>query len=190
VSLPIVRQGGTPPSIRLYASPDSADAIRTSLDAADAKGQSFFGNRLAWVTPDFGKAIAVAKGVTLTTVPADHLPPGGGAAGCVIDIGGTRVVYSGDTRPCAAMIEASRDAELLVHEVGGLESQADAVHLPGHSTAADVGRVAAEAGVRAVALVHIPPSYAVASPDLVAETRRFADRADVFMTEDGLIRSL
>ena len=190
VSLPIIRSGGTPPTMRLYASPDSGAAIRSSLAAVDAKGQSFFGDRLAWVTPDFGKRVTISDGIGITTVPVDHLPPGGGAAACVIDVAGRRIVYSGDTRPCSAVVEAARGADLLIHEVGGLDAQADAVHLPGHSTGGDVGRVAAQAGARAVALVHIPPSMTVASADLVAETRRFAGRAEVFMSEDGLTQSL
>ena len=68
--------------------------------------------------------------------------------------------------------------------------RAEVVHRPGHSTAGDAGRVAAEAGVRALALVHVPASTTVSSADLVAEARRFAGRADVFMAEDGQIQSL
>src|SRR5437773_408543 len=82
----------------------------------------------------------------------------GDAGASVLDIGGHRIVYSGDTRPSTALTEAARGADLLIHEVGGLDAQADRVHLPGHSTAGEAGRIAAEAGVRALALTHIPPA--------------------------------
>lgn len=31
---------------------------------------------------------------------------------------GWKLVYSGDTRPCDQMVEAARDATILIHEVG------------------------------------------------------------------------
>jgi ribonuclease BN (tRNA processing enzyme) len=32
---------------------------------------------------------------------------------------GWKLVYSGDTRPCPALVDASRDATVLIHEVRG-----------------------------------------------------------------------
>jgi hypothetical protein len=70
---------------------------------------------------------------------------------------------------------------------GSLDGYAEQVHAPGHSTAGEAGRIAAAAGVRALALTHVPPSRTVALADLVAEARRFAGAAEVFAAEDGLI---
>ena len=138
------------------------------------------------MTPATGEPVSLGDGVTLTLVPVDHLPPGGGAAGCVLDVGGRRIVYSGDTRPSEELTEAARGAELLVHEVGGLDAYAKRVHLPGHATAGEAGRIAAAAGVRALALTHVPPSATVPVDELVAEARQFAGAANVFAAHDGL----
>jgi ribonuclease BN (tRNA processing enzyme) len=70
---------------------------------------------------------------------------------------------------------------------GGLDAYAEQIHAPGHATAGEAGRIAAGAGVRALALTHVPPSRTVALADLVAEARRFAGAAEVFAAEDGLI---
>jgi ribonuclease Z len=102
-----------------------------------------------------------------------------------VDSDGVRVVYSGDTRPCEALVEAARGADLLIHDVGGLDAHADAVHRVGHSTAADAARVAARAGVRALALFHLPASEWVTPADLMAEARRHAPVVEVFVSEDG-----
>ena len=84
------------------------------------------------------------------------------------------------------MIDAARGADLLVHEVGGLESRAELLHRVGHSTAGDAGRVAARAGARALALFHAPAAQWVAPADLLAEARRHAPGVDVFLSEDGM----
>ncbi|HET7340780.1 MAG TPA: MBL fold metallo-hydrolase, partial [Methylomirabilota bacterium] len=121
----------------------------------------------------------------LTLVPVEHLPPAGEAAGCVVEGDGARVVYSGDTRPCEALVSAARGADLLIHEVGGTEARAELLHRVGHSTAADAGRVAARAGVRALAMFHAPAPVWVSPADLLAEARRAAPGVEVFLSEDG-----
>jgi ribonuclease Z len=181
-----VRTGAPPAPVRLYALPGTATAIRATLAAADAVGEQRLGRQLAWVTPSAGASTSLGDGVQLRLATVDHLPPGGEAAGCVIESEGGRVVYSGDTRPCEALVEAARDADLLIHEVGGLEARADAVHRIGHSTAADAARVAARAGVRALALFHLPAPEWVTPADLLAEARRHAPGVEVFVSEDGM----
>jgi ribonuclease Z len=180
-------RGEPPAPIRVYATGETASAVRTVLGVLNASGAILLcADRLTWVTPPTGEAVSLGDGVTLTLVPVDHLPPGGGAAGCVIDIGGRRIVYSGDTRPSAELTEAARDADLLIHEVAGLDENAKRVHVPGHATAGEAGRIAAAAGVHTLALTHIPPSGTVALADLVAEARQFAGAARVVAGEDGL----
>lgn len=88
------------------------------------------------------------------------------------DTTGRSVVVSGDTTYCPRLVELARDADLLIHE---------AMYLPGidklagenapklrehllksHSTTEQVGRVAAEAGVKKLVLSHLVP----ASPEI------------------------
>ena len=51
-------------------------------------------------------------------------------------IGDTRIAYSGDTRPCDGSAQAAHGVDLMIHEVGGLDSRAELLHQVGHSTAA------------------------------------------------------
>jgi ribonuclease Z len=63
------------------------------------------------------------------------------------------LVYSGDTTPCAAVVELARGADLLVHEATALA--ANTAELAGvHTSARAAGEVAQAAGVRCLALVH------------------------------------
>jgi ribonuclease Z len=180
------RADAEPPPVRLYALSGSAVAIRAALAAADSSAERRFGARLTWTTPAPGARMALDGGVGFTLVPVDHLPSGGEAAGCVIETEGVRVVYSGDTRPCEALADAARGTDLLIHEVGGLESRADLVHAVGHATAADAGRLAARAGVRALALFHLPDAHWVTPAEQLAEARAHAPGVEVFLSEDGM----
>jgi ribonuclease Z len=173
--------------VALYALPGSAAAIRATQAAADSSAERRFGDRLRWVTPAAGTRVVLdaAGGITLAGV--DHLPPGGEAAGCVVDVGGTRIAYSGDTRPWDRFAQAAHGVDLMIHEVGGLDSRADLIHQVGHSTAADAGRVAAKAGARALALFHLPANEWVESADLLAEARAHAPGVEVFLTDDGMV---
>ena len=80
-----------------------------------------------------------------------------------------RLVLSGDTRACAAVVEAARGADLLVHEVfvhrelpvvAGVRSAETVANVASyHTLSSEVGKVAAEAGVGCLALTHfVPPA--------------------------------
>ncbi len=72
---------------------------------------------------------------------------------------GRKIVYTGDTRPCESVIEASKDADLLIHE-GTLseETQRYAIDYM-HSTAAEAAEVAKKASVRKLILTHLSARY-------------------------------
>ena len=82
---------------------------------------------------------------------------------------GLKVVYATDTRPCAALEEAARDADLLCMDA----TYADDADLPkaklyGHATCRETGALAAAAGVRRLWLTHYSAAITDTAPGLAA----------------------
>jgi ribonuclease Z len=63
-------------------------------------------------------------------------------------------VYSSDTKPCESLIRFARGADLLIHECTYLDGEEAAVG-SNHTTARQAGRIAAEANVNKLVLVHL-----------------------------------
>jgi ribonuclease Z len=84
---------------------------------------------------------------------------------------GRKLVYTGDTRPHLSVIEASRGADLLVHEATFGGDEMERAQETGHSTAAEAARVALEAGARRLVLTHISSRYSRDAAELLAEAR-------------------
>jgi ribonuclease BN (tRNA processing enzyme) len=70
---------------------------------------------------------------------------------------GRALVYSGDTGPCAALIDASRGADLLLAEASYREGVPNPPDL--HLTGRDAGIAATKAAVRRLVITHVPPWY-------------------------------
>lgn len=72
---------------------------------------------------------------------------------------GRKVVITGDTRPCESVIEASRDADLLIHDGTLSEETKDYAIDYLHSTASEAAEVAKQAAVRHLILTHLSARY-------------------------------
>jgi ribonuclease Z len=107
-------------------------------------------------------------GLEVTVIEVDHRPVRH-AYGFLFEAAGRRLALSGDTRRCPALIAAARGADLLVHEVfvhrelpviEGVRSAETVANVAAyHTLSGEVGKIAAEAGVGALALTHfVPPA--------------------------------
>ena len=90
------------------------------------------------------------------------------------------IVYSGDTTPTAAVTNLARGADLLIHEATASETLGMS-NWGVHSTAREAGRIAAEAGVKALAMVHRMPGPA----DVWAQEAGEAFSGRIFVPQAG-----
>ncbi|MDR7555120.1 MAG: MBL fold metallo-hydrolase [Armatimonadota bacterium] len=145
---------GRSATLPIFVLPEDLDRVRRLL--------AVWGGELH--PPFLSLRVLAADGVTpfweqaghrLYARPADHSVPT-----CAVrwDLPtGGRVVYSSDTRPVDELAAFGRGAAVMVHEATYLEDDADHAHAVGHSTAADAGRIAAQAGAGRLLLVHLTP---------------------------------
>jgi len=120
-----------------------------------------------------GKTVTLPDGRTVG--PADLVGP---------PRPGRTLVYSGDTRPHLSVVEASRGADLLVHEATFGGDELERARETGHSTAAEAARVALDAGVRRLVLTHISSRYNRDAAELLAEAR--AVFPETVIARDGM----
>lgn len=72
---------------------------------------------------------------------------------------GIKITYSGDTRPCDALVNLAKDSDILIHEsTFGDQDQSKAVE-NWHSTAKEAAQIAKKAGAKKLILTHISTRY-------------------------------
>jgi ribonuclease Z len=132
-------------------------------------------------------------GLAVTAVAVNHLPVKH-AFGFVFAAAQRRLVFSGDTALCPALIEAARGADVLVHECfihGVMKPMAGVRSAEGlrnvaayHTLSSEVGKIAASSGVGCLVLNHfVPTRFDKAA--LVAEVR--ADYAGPLVVGEDLM---
>ncbi|MEF8775121.1 MAG: ribonuclease Z [Haloarculaceae archaeon] len=99
---------------------------------------------------------------------------------------GRRLVYSGDTRPTEALVEAAADADLLIHDGTFADDRAERARQTGHSTAREAAEVANLAGAKHLAITHISSRYAGDQRPLAAELEDTFDGERALVAWDGL----
>ncbi|MEM0449461.1 MAG: ribonuclease Z [Methanomassiliicoccales archaeon] len=72
---------------------------------------------------------------------------------------GRKISISGDTRPNLKFIEASKNADLMIHEATLSSDLEDEANEYGHSTAQQAGKVAAQAKAKMLYLYHFSNRY-------------------------------
>jgi ribonuclease BN (tRNA processing enzyme) len=142
-------------------------------------------------------------GLRVTALRNDH-PPIRDSFALRVEAAGRCVVFGGDTAPFPPLADFARGADLLIHEaillpaiealvarVGNGDDRLKRHILRSHTPAADAARIAAEAGVKALALNHLIPSDdpAYGEADWIAAVRPVWD-GPLFVGRDGLRISL
>ncbi|KAG2305966.1 hypothetical protein Bca4012_084806 [Brassica carinata] len=74
-------------------------------------------------------------------------------------IPGWKTVYSGDTRPCPQMVEASKGATVLIHEATFEDALVEEAVAKNHSTTKEAIDVGSSAGVYRIILTHFSQRY-------------------------------
>lgn len=102
---------------------------------------------------------------------------------------GRQIVYTGDTRPCESVLQASRHVDLLIHESTFDESLRERASETGHSTALEAARVADEASAKRLILTGISPRYTGRGYVLKTDAESVYD-GDIIVARDGLQLSI
>ncbi len=93
------------------------------------------------------------KNWNVLTFPVDH--GDFEAYGFHIEAEGKRVVYSGDTAPSKEVVKAAKGADLLIHECSFPDRLKEIATT--HTTPSDLGRLATEAEVKTLVIMHLYP---------------------------------
>ena len=97
---------------------------------------------------------------------------------------GRLVVFTGDTRPCAAVVDAAQGADLLIHEATFGEEEKERAKETGHSTAREAAQIALAAKARRLVLSHVSARYSISAEELVKEAREVFKETAV--AKDGM----
>jgi len=98
---------------------------------------------------------------------------------------GRLVAISGDTRPCASLVEAAAGADLLVHEATFTHDEQERALETRHSTAREAAQVALAAGARRLVLTHLSARFSTQWQELLDEAREVFAETEV--ARDGMV---
>lgn len=72
---------------------------------------------------------------------------------------GKKIVYSGDTSPCAALARAAKNADILIHEATFSKNDSSLARECLHSTSEEAALLAKKAGAKMLVLTHMGSRY-------------------------------
>jgi ribonuclease Z len=97
---------------------------------------------------------------------------------------GRALVYTGDTRPCESVVDASTGADLLIHEATFGQEERDRAKDTDHSTAVEAAQVALASGAKRLVLTHLSARYS-AMPEALREEAAAVFPATI-VAKDGM----
>lgn len=165
--------------VTIHATHPTLVALHELLAVSIPGVEDWLGPRLHWHDLAAGQPVAIGD-ATVTPFAVEH---GIDCTGVKIVQGGRSAVFTADTRPCPNVATWAENADLLVHEAYGPDSEAETTHYIGHSTATDAGAVARVANARHLILTHFRSRHFADPAALAAEAALAYGRA-VEVAED------
>ena len=103
----------------------------------------------------------------VSTLPVEHGFP---TLGYRFEYKGKSIVLSGDTEPCSNIVTLSKNADILVMDCSFPEEYG---HKKGHCIPSEVGKIAHEANVKALCMVHLFPTCKGKEIEMVQEVAKY-----------------
>lgn len=140
----------------------SKKTINTCKKLIRDQSQTF---EIRWISVRDGDDMQLTNDVKLYFIRVQHAS---GSLGLRIETPKTIITFSGDTEPCETLLRGARGADILINEC----SNASFTHVPGHSNPEEAGRIAQQAGVKQLYLVHLAPEFSQNSAVAISRARR------------------
>ena len=135
--------------IPVYGPAAALSQARRSFETFDTSGWDGLPEIEAHEVPLTERAHVLSVGaIRILASPGEHGVPVIGLRIENLDTGGV-IAYSCDTRPAETITRLAAEADLLIHEATG--------EGPNHTSVEQAARVARDAGVKRLVLVHLPP---------------------------------
>lgn len=158
--------------LRIYGLDFTLDHIRTLMDVFDwQKWAGMFPVEYIRLSDSVETMLFSDDQLMLTSLPVKHLVPN---IGLRMEFPARRysVVYTSDTEPCDNVVHLARHADVLIQEAAG--------NSKGHTSPAQAGELAAEAGVKRLIMIHYDP--------MIPEEKQISDAARSFTGKIELAR--
>ncbi|TIC87576.1 MBL fold metallo-hydrolase [Nocardioides sp. GY 10113] len=149
---------GSQPRIPVWGPKGTARRLARAYDLPKSPGM-----REEFEFRSFGEPFRIGP-FTVEPAAVDHPVP---AWAMRVSAYGKVVAYSGDTGPTPALLDVAADADLFLCEASFRDGDDNPPHL--HLTGVEAGETAAKAGVRRLAVTHVPPWHD--AQEMLAEAR-------------------
>ncbi|HEX4628402.1 MAG TPA: ribonuclease Z [Gemmatimonadales bacterium] len=168
-------------AIHVFGTEHGGGSVGYALKEDERRGKFDVGKARAAGIPEGPLWGKLTKGESITTddgrrmTPSDFVGP---------KRPGRLVVFTGDTRPCASVVDAAQRADLLIHEATFGEEEKERAKETGHSTAREAAQVALAATARRLVLSHVSARYSISADELVKEAREVFK--ETVVAKDGM----
>ena len=161
-------------SLNVYGLSYTLDRVEKLMEFYDWKAWPNFFPVNFYRLPDDNMGLVIeSQELRVQAVKVCHMVPTIGLRFEFLD-SGTAFAYSCDTEPCLQVVQLARGANVLVHEASG--------NMFGHSSAAQAGEIARQAGVEQLYLIHYPSNGS--DPYQIVDDARAVFPGKVFLAED------